>query len=41
MGGICSNNDNILNKETNFSRNNNDVKNGDEGQVYFIEKKHV
>ena len=41
MGEICSTNSNILNQEKNFSRSDNDVKRGEDAQIYGIEKKIV
>ena len=41
MGGICSNDNNVNNIESNLTRYGNDVKKGDDGETYVIQKKFV
>lgn len=40
MGSICSNDNNISNNESNMARSDN-LRKGDDGQLYLIEKKFV
>ena len=40
MGGVCTKNNNISNDETNLARYD-DLRKGDDGALYIIEKKFV